>query len=123
YVAGINSKKYYPLKTRVHKTRMPSIRMIDQRSSSVSEGNDEANWPLAQETIEAIYQAKQRDEQALVFINRLGFSNYIQCSSCGHQFQCPNCSTNLRYFKARSELSCQTCGLKAPMPKICPECS
>lgn len=123
YIAGINSKKYYSLKNRVHKTRMPSIRMIDQRSSSVSEGNDEANWPLAQETIEAIYQAKARGEQALVFINRLGFSNYIQCSSCGHQFQCPNCSTNLRYFKARAELACQTCGLKAPMPKICPECS
>lgn len=123
YSAAIASKNYYPLKNRVHKTRMPSIRMIDQRSSSASEGNDEANWPLAQETIEAIYQAKARGEQALVFINRLGFSNYIQCSSCGHQFQCPNCSTNLRYFKARAELSCQTCGLKAPMPKICPECS
>ncbi|MBY0414938.1 MAG: primosomal protein N', partial [Bdellovibrionales bacterium] len=63
-----------------------------------------------------------KEEQVLVFINRLGYASYLQCNSCGHQFSCPNCSTNLKYFKKRSELVCQTCEYKAPVPEMCPEC-
>lgn len=122
YCASIDGENYSALKERVHGYKMPVIKIIDQRKDK-SEVSSNEHWPLTRPTIEAIHQAKARGEQALVFINRLGFSSYIQCSSCGHQFQCLNCSTNMRYFKQRSELACQTCGNKMPMPKMCPECS
>tara|TARA_R110000868_G_scaffold100128_5_gene275409 strand:- start:5710 stop:7692 length:1983 start_codon:yes stop_codon:yes gene_type:complete len=123
YTAAKKTNDYHAIKERVHGFEMPKIEIIDQRSKSEDKASSSEHWPLTRATIESIYQAKQRGEQALVFINRLGFSSYIQCSSCGHQFQCLNCSTNMRYFKSRSELACQTCGNKTPMPKMCPECS
>lgn len=121
YYSAKEKGGYYPLRHRVNDIKMPDIELIDQRQGSSE--FDEDCWPLTAKTMQAIYEAKERGEQALVFINRLGFSSYVQCSSCGHQFHCPNCSTNLRFFKQRNELSCQTCGIKAPMPNICPECS
>lgn len=121
YKSTVGGESYHKLTMRVHQSTLPMIKLVDQREATTS--GPQEHWPLASQTIEALYQAKKNGEQALVFINRLGFSNYVQCSSCGHQFHCLNCSTNLRYFKARAELSCQTCGIKMPMPKICPECS
>ena len=115
------SKTYYPLRERVHGFNLPEIEIIDQRIDQSGESTE--FWPLNRQSIKAIEEAHLRGEQALVFINRLGFSSYLQCSSCGHQFQCPNCSTNMRYFKARNEISCQTCGTKGDMPSLCPECS
>ncbi len=116
-----STKNYYPLKERVHGFNLPQIEIIDQRTDQSGESTE--FWPLNRAAIKAIEDAHKNNEQALVFINRLGFSSYLQCSSCGHQFQCPNCSTNMRYFKARNEVSCQTCGTKGAMPSICPECS
>jgi primosomal protein N' (replication factor Y) (superfamily II helicase) len=123
YGATFGTDQYHGLKQRVHDYSMPKIRLIDQRQAQGQGRQENKFWPLTEEAIEAIYQAHQRKEQSLVFINRLGFSSYIQCSGCGHQFQCRNCSTNMRYFKAREELACQTCGNKMDMPKVCPECS
>tara|TARA_R110000868_G_scaffold100129_7_gene275478 strand:- start:2141 stop:4123 length:1983 start_codon:yes stop_codon:yes gene_type:complete len=123
YVAAKKSGDYHAIKERVHGYEMPQIEIVDQRDANGEKGSSNEHWPLTRATIEAIHQANAKGEQALVFINRLGFSSYIQCSSCGHQFQCINCSTNMRYFKNRSELACQTCGNKTAMPKMCPECS
>ena len=123
YASAIKTKNYYPLRKRIEGSTLPRIILVDQREGYNKAGSDDSYWPLTAATIEAIYQAKQKGEQALVFINRLGFSSYVQCSACGHQFQCPNCSTNLRYFKTRQELSCQTCATKMAMPNICPKCS
>lgn len=121
YSSLINTNYYYPLRSRVHGFNLPTIEILDQRDNKDGETNE--FWPLTRASMKAIEEAHKRGEQALVFINRLGFSSYLQCSSCGHQFQCPNCSTNMRYFKARNEISCQTCQTKTSMPSICPECS
>ncbi len=122
YCASVGGEHYYPLRERAQGSILPQVELIDQRDS-FSGYSDSDYWPLTTKAIEALYQAKQKNEQALVFINRLGFSSYVQCAGCGHQFHCPNCSTNLRFFKQRMELACQTCGIKTPMPKVCPECA
>lgn len=121
YNSLINTQFYYPLNKRVHGFNLPTIEILDQRENR--DGETVEHWPMTRKSMKAIEDAYKNGEQALVFINRLGFSSYLQCSSCGHQFQCPNCSTNMRYFKARNEISCQTCATKTTMPSICPECS
>jgi primosomal protein N' (replication factor Y) len=71
----------------------------------------------------AIGEALAKNEQVLVFVNRLGFANYMQCRACGHQFNCPNCSVTLRYYRRKSILACNHCEYKEPLPNQCPKCS
>lgn len=121
YKAFVNTPFYFALKKRVQDAKLPSIALIDMRGRSKIE-SERMIWPYSSESIFKIKKALAKGEQALVFINRLGYANYLQCNACGHQFACPNCSTSLKYFKKRAELSCQTCEYKQRVPEMCPEC-
>jgi primosomal protein N' (replication factor Y) len=60
--------------------------------------------------------------QALVLINRRGYSWSVLCRSCGASVQCANCSISLTYHKNRNRLECHYCGYVAAVPKTCPKC-
>lgn len=121
YKAFVGTPHYFALKNRAQNASLPKVELIDMRGRSKIEA-ERMIWPYASESLAKIKQALAKGEQALVFINRLGYANYLQCNSCGHQFSCPNCSTNLKFFKKRNELSCQTCEYKEKAPEMCPEC-
>jgi primosomal protein N' (replication factor Y) len=121
YKAFKNTPHYFSLTKRAQDAVLPKIELVDMRGRSKI-ANEKMLWPYTSETIEKIQAALIKKEQVLVFINRLGYANYLQCSACGHQFACPNCSVNLKHFKKRHELSCQTCEYKIPTPEMCPEC-
>lgn len=65
-------------------------------------------------------------EQSILFINRRGFRAFAQCHSCGHTFQCPNCSVTLTHHRnkryGRDTMTCHYCGHSEPMPENCPVC-
>jgi len=121
YKSFVETNHYFALKNRAQNASLPSVHLIDMRGRSKIEA-EKMIWPYAGESLAKIKKVLGKGEQALVFINRLGYANYLQCNSCGHQFSCPNCSTNLKFFKKRNELSCQTCEYKEPAPEMCPEC-
>jgi primosomal protein N' (replication factor Y) len=60
--------------------------------------------------------------QALVLINRRGYSWSVLCRSCGASVQCANCSISMTYHKNRNRLECHYCGFIARVPKNCPKC-
>jgi primosomal protein N' (replication factor Y) len=60
--------------------------------------------------------------QALVLINRRGYSWSVLCRSCGASVQCANCSISMTYHKTRNRLECHYCGFVAQVPKNCPKC-
>ncbi len=60
--------------------------------------------------------------QALVLINRRGYSWSVLCRSCGASVQCTNCSISMTYHKNRNRLECHYCGFAAQTPKNCPKC-
>ncbi|MBT3235007.1 MAG: primosomal protein N' [Bdellovibrionales bacterium] len=119
--ANIKGCHYHAIAERAGPAELPTIHFVDMKSAAKKmDGVD--IWPFDQESIEKIKQALNKDEQVLVFINRLGFAGHIQCSSCGFTFKCPNCSVNLKYFKKRGSVSCQHCDYHDRLPEICPEC-
>ncbi len=115
---------YHPLRERVTDASLPEIVLVDTKNpaNKPKPNPSESVWPLHETTVAALKDALANGEQALVFINRLGFANYIQCRACGHQFNCKNCSTTLRFFKNKNQLSCQHCEYHEPMPPGCPKC-
>lgn len=117
-VAG---RKYYALPERAGEGKLPKLILSDTRDRF---SEDDPTWPLLPSSIEMIRARLEKGEQVLVFINKLGFSNFLQCRHCGHQFKNENCGcdNNLRFFKKRNYLSCAHCDFKMQVPDSCPEC-
>ena len=63
-----------------------------------------------------------RGEQAILLINRRGFSTSVSCRKCGHIFKCPTCDIALTYHKTDNMLKCHHCDYVSVMPEECPEC-
>lgn len=112
-------KNLFELKDRAGDAFLPAVELVDARDKS---GKEEDIWPFVSRSVDVIKQALNRKEQVLVFVNRLGFANYLQCRACGHQFECPNCSISLRYYKKKNQLACHHCEYKEPLPGQCPAC-
>ncbi len=115
-----NTKYYHRLSSRINNIKLPDIELVDLRERSID--SDYKSWPLCNKSIDYIGEALKKKEQVLIFINRLGYSSYIQCSGCGHQFFCMNCSTPLKYYKLKKELICHHCDYKEAYPNECPKC-
>ncbi|MDH5580307.1 MAG: primosomal protein N' [Bdellovibrionales bacterium] len=109
---------YHILNKRMGNSTLPTLELVDERG----EKREEEIWPLTDKTVDEIQEALDRKEQVIVFINRLGFSNYLMCRNCGHKFVCPNCTLSLRYYKKKDILKCQICELKTHKPSECPDC-
>ena len=96
---------------------MPAITAIDLRREPPPRGH----W-IAPPLDRAVRDALARGEQALLFLNRRGYAPLTLCRSCGHRFQCPNCSAWLVDHRFRHALVCHHCGHQERRPEACPVC-
>ncbi len=61
--------------------------------------------------------------QAILLLNRRGFSTSIICRDCGRTFECLNCSVTLTFHKRKRSLVCHYCDFSLPAPEECPDCA
>jgi len=71
---------------------------------------------------QAIHDRLAKHEQVIVFINRRGFSFFVQCTQCQFIFMCLSCSVSLT-LHANATLTCHYCGYSCTQPSTCPQCS
>ena len=62
-----------------------------------------------------------KKEQTILFLNRRGFSFFVQCKACSYVFECKNCSVSLTLHE-NDLLSCHYCGINKQVPPMCPTC-
>jgi primosomal protein N' (replication factor Y) len=96
---------------------MPTIEAIDLIQSPPERGR----W-IAPPLVRAIDETLARDEQVLLFLNRRGYAPLTLCRTCGHRFQCPNCTAWMVEHRLVRRLACHHCGHVEPTPRACPEC-
>ncbi|MEJ0092347.1 MAG: primosomal protein N' [Methylocella sp.] len=111
--------RYFHLKLsgRFQGRAMPLIAAVDMRL----EGPPRGKWISPR--LNAVLSATlQRGEQALLFLNRRGYAPLTLCRSCGHRFQCPNCTAWLVEHRFRKALVCHHCGHIERRPDLCPNC-
>ncbi|WP_319415008.1 primosomal protein N' [Marispirochaeta aestuarii] len=60
--------------------------------------------------------------QAILFLNRRGFSYFFHCRSCGYEMRCEHCSVSLTFHKSRGIMLCHYCGYQSRPVQVCPEC-
>ena len=83
-----------------------------------------SNFWVSRELEIAIRDCLSRKEQAIIYLNRRGYSFFVQCKDCGHVFQCANCSVSLTLHAHYDQetLRCHYCDFQKPLPAACPDC-
>jgi primosomal protein N' (replication factor Y) (superfamily II helicase) len=104
---------------RVENRPLARVEIVDLREEF---RQAERALPVSNRLVDAIAARLERGQQALVLINRRGYSWFVLCRSCGAAVECRNCSIALTYHKRRGRLLCHYCGFAAPVPKLCPKC-
>lgn len=61
-------------------------------------------------------------KQAIILLNRRGYSPIIRCSDCNGVLMCTDCDTPLNYHKKENILKCHQCGKIYQVPDRCPHC-
>lgn len=72
--------------------------------------------------INALKDTIKRGEQALIFINRRGYSPALVCAQCGWTPECIRCSARLVFHQRENRLKCHHCGFQARVPSACSDC-
>lgn len=120
YSARKDKMKYVFLNERFGNVNLPEYELINfkeaQESKKVS-----GNFSL--KLIDEIKKTVDEKKQAIVLHNRRGYSNVIECESCGYVNYCSNCDVVMTYHKAANEMKCHYCGQRASKPKSCPKCN
>jgi len=99
--------------SRVGSSALPEVDIVDMRG---------IKDPISDDLLEAIEETVARKEQALLFINRRGFSTAMVCPGCGKPLVCNRCDSSLTYHKSKGTALCHYCAFEIKMPEICPKC-
>jgi primosomal protein N' (replication factor Y) (superfamily II helicase) len=112
--------RYTPLSipSRFGVAKLPSLKAIDL----TTDAPDRGHW-IAPSLLRAIEERLERGEQSLLFLNRRGYAPLTLCRTCGHRFQCPNCTSWMVEHRLVRRLACHHCGHVMPPPDACPECN
>ena len=107
------------LASRVQNRALASVEVVDLREDFQ---RTHQTSPISASLHAGVQECLAQKTQALVLINRRGYSWSVLCRSCGASVQCVNCSISMTYHKHRNRLECHYCGSIQPVPKECPKC-
>jgi primosomal protein N' (replication factor Y) len=121
------------LPDRVEQRLLPAVELIDMRREFQETGHQQV---LCRRLAEELAARLERGEQALVLLNRRGFSRFLLCRACGETVQCRNCAIAMTYHKRGRQsspalpesgefsgnLQCHYCGYERRVPPACPKC-
>ena len=79
--------------------------------------------PLSAPLLDALRANLAAGGQSVVFLNRRGFHNFLQCHLCGVVISCGNCSVSMTFHMRDRSLRCHWCGARTSAPEACPECN
>ena len=94
---------------------LPSCEVVDMRRQGGS-------GVLAPVIREQLARTCREGEQAIVLLNRRGYSGHVHCETCGHVMMCEACELSLTYHSGTRRLMCHHCGRWYPQPGVCPAC-
>jgi primosomal protein N' (replication factor Y) (superfamily II helicase) len=117
------------MKDRVMNRPLPEVELIDMRREFQHTGKEQL---FSRALVEQTQAALDRGEQALILLNRRGYSSAVICRACGAKLECQNCAISLTHHKPAGEdaeiaregqrLECHYCGYRRTVPARCPQC-
>lgn len=118
YLAKTGKFKLLELKKRINSAVLPQIEIVDMRNELKGGNTGILSAPLK----DAIAFNLENGFKTILFLNRRGYSGFIQCRSCGYVLECPNCNISMTYHRHSSSLVCHYCDYKTSVMNTCPKC-
>ena len=115
--AGNHVYKLLTLTERAGGSVLPNVNITNMKEE-VKKGN----FILSDTLKNKIYEVLDRGEQAIILLNRRGYSSTISCRECGYVYKCPNCDITYTYHKSSNNLKCHYCGYSMVLPNKCSIC-
>lgn len=99
---------------------MPEIDLVDLKDKYFRK---RMKGHFSDTLLENMAEALALGEQIILFQNRRGYSPVLECITCGHVPECPQCDVSLTYHKNKNQLRCHYCGYSMAKPTNCHNCS
>ncbi len=106
------------LKRRVLDHPLPEIDVVDMRDE-LARGNYNI---LSAKLCDLLRETLRQKKQAIVLLNRRGFSTFVMCRKCGYVVKCDTCDVPMVYHKDSEHLRCHYCEAVKEAPAFCPAC-
>ncbi len=98
--------------------KLPEVELLDLRQQPRQSGC----YFFTKELVQALRICLQKQEQAILFLNRRGYAPIVQCPECENTVNCDACSLSLVYHQSSEKLRCHQCDHTQGFPNICPYC-
>ncbi len=119
YYAAISGRiTHLRLTARPNGAVLPDVEIVDMRQ----ELQDKNFGVLSRRLQQALVKTAAEGEQAIVLLNRRGYSTFVMCRDCGSAVVCPHCAVAMVYHSSSELMRCHYCGAVAEIPRECPEC-
>ncbi len=110
--------KLIEMPTRANGKELPKIQIIDMMNE-LRMGNSSI---FSTQLIADLANVVNEKKQAMIFMNRRGFSSFMMCRECGYLAKCTDCDVNLVYHREDNRLKCHYCGKQYKVLDRCPNC-
>ena len=107
------------LSKRIDERELPKVKIVDMRMELATR---KKTVIFSVVLIKAIEKALEGGGQVMIFLNRRGFSTYVNCKKCGLVLKCKKCDSILVYHYETKSLVCHYCNFRMTPPDICPKC-
>jgi len=110
---------YAEIKRRYGNVLMPEIELVDIKEQTRKR---RMKGHFSERLMEEIQETLDAGEQVILFQNRRGYAPIVECTTCGHSPQCPNCDVSLTYHQYKKQLRCHYCGYHMALQESCQAC-
>ena len=110
--------KLIELPVRANGKELPKIQIVDMMNE-IRSGN---SGIFSNQLIADLTEVVNKKKQAMLFINRRGYSSFMMCRECGYVAKCSDCDVSLVYHKEDNKLKCHYCGKQYKVLDVCPNC-
>jgi primosomal protein N' (replication factor Y) len=111
---------YASITRRFGNVLMPDMEIVDIKEQSRKR---RMKGHFSERLIEEITETLEAGEQVILFQNRRGYAPIVECKTCGHSPQCPNCDVSLTYHQYKKQLRCHYCSHHIALQESCQACS
>ena len=122
--AELGRYKRLEMLARVSERPLPVVEAVDMREEFRVTGQEQL---FSRQLVDETQATLDRGEQAIILLNRRGYSVVVMCRSCGEKVECENCAIALTFHKAShsepARLECHYCGFRRTVPERCPKCT
>lgn len=117
--AGTQKYGLVNLNRRFGNVQLPEIEIVDIKEK---QRKKKMTGHFSDRLLEEMKETLSNEEQIILFQNRRGYSPILECNTCGHSPQCPNCDVSLTFHNHNNQLRCHYCGYHMAMQTKCMAC-